>query len=944
MVEAQAQIEAGAYYCRQQSAALTRRGGDVVGTITQRDANGFVVGIRQPKATGSAAQAPDGSLAAALTNQATQATSNDARYDRTFVNDASGTTVFVSQGGFNAQGEVNSSIANPASGYQGGVTGSSLTPGHVQRQLVANGEVLARYGDAPTTEQSTKPTNNPVYVDTADFRLQAPAMKLKNQGLDPVAYTVVGGETLKDIARNVLGDASLWWRIAEANSLAVSGDGQLTAGQTLTVPKLSLNANSVDTFQPYDPSQAMGSMDPVLPVPEGNKGGCGGIGAIIMVVVAVVVSIYTAGLLSGAAVNVMQAGISVLSGGTLGAGAAGIAGMSQLGVVGAAMTAGAVGSVASQAVGNLIGAQDGFSWKGVALSALGSGVGSALGLSGALPQLGSQFADAALRQAVSGTISQGIGTVTGLQSHFDWKSVAAGAVGAGVGASVGQVLQSGNVFGGFESDFATGLARGTVSGFAGGLTTAVLKGGRVSVQQVATDAFGNALANSLAGVGSSGSYRGQGSASSPYVDPDTGEHIVFGKPFEPNFPQMQQFVGAFGDGSTPPVDRSNDVLLAAGDGFTMGRGPVSIGQRGRTVYIAEQGADPSIDALLAKAQADMKDLERLRDEEITAALNRNSVIRETVTPIFEPFTIEVPTTVRAIAGGVGDVVTGTISGLADLTVGPVADLAQTGLKALHGAVTGDYQPLTPLSSYADSVVNGGMGTWEGIKATGMNVFNVSPLGMVYHAGTGAYGVTTAAINGDVRGVTRESLGFGLNFAGAAVVPVGMMRTPVTPGFLVQAETSALQRMAANNRAPAPWADLRRAYQQARRQVDFAHIEADVAFKANGKVDAKGGHFSTSPQLQRIPGTEAVSPNGVIYGQINLLGPDGNFYLKTNNKGFSTMTPDTWSLARSKGEMSQAFLNRSIDPSGKWSGTSSGVDFRFNPPNNKVPMWRGFPLP
>ncbi|NNC09719.1 hypothetical protein HJC10_43845, partial [Corallococcus exiguus] len=146
MVEAQAQIEAGAYYCRQQSAALTRRGGDVVGTITQRDANGFVVGIRQPKVTGSAAQAPDGSLAAALTNQVTQPTSNDARYDRTFVNDASGTTVFVSQGGFNAQGEVNSSIANPASGYQGGVTGSSLTPGHVQRQLVANGEVLARYG------------------------------------------------------------------------------------------------------------------------------------------------------------------------------------------------------------------------------------------------------------------------------------------------------------------------------------------------------------------------------------------------------------------------------------------------------------------------------------------------------------------------------------------------------------------------------------------------------------------------------------------------------------------------------------------------------------------------------------------------------------------------------------------------------------------------------
>lgn len=72
--------------------------------------------------------------------------------------------------------------------------------------------------------------------------------------MDPIAYTVVGGETLEDIARNVLGDASLWWRIAEANSLAVSGDGALTAGQTLTVPKLSLNANSVETCQPYGPS------------------------------------------------------------------------------------------------------------------------------------------------------------------------------------------------------------------------------------------------------------------------------------------------------------------------------------------------------------------------------------------------------------------------------------------------------------------------------------------------------------------------------------------------------------------------------------------------------------------------------------------------------------------------------------------------------------------
>ena len=486
----------------------------------------------------------------------TQPTSNDARYDRTFVNDASGTTVFVSQGGFNAQGEVNSSIANPASGYQGGVTGSALTPGHVQRQLVANGEVLARYGDAPTSEENPTQTNNPVYVDTADFRLQAAQIRPRHKSMDPIAYTVVGGETLKDIARNVLGDASLWWRIAEANSLAVSGDGALTAGQTLTVPKLSLNANSVETFQPYDPSQAMGSMDPVLPVPA-NGGGCGGIGAIIMVVIAVVVTIYTAGAMSTA--------VGATFSQTMAAGAAALAPGGSLGIAGAA-AAGAAGSIASQAVGIAIGAQKDFSWKGVALAAIGSGVTAGLGNASWLPDMGT-FANAAMRQAVSGTITQGIGTVMGLQQSFDWKGVVAGAIGAGVGASVGQALQSGNVFGNLGSDFATGLARGTVSGFAAGMATAVLKGGRVSVQQVATDAFGNALGSSLADA--------MVSRPSPYdLLPQGARGLGVLPPMDWGTPNGAGYYGQFLDVFRNPseADRSQDVQLAAGPGYTGGTG------------------------------------------------------------------------------------------------------------------------------------------------------------------------------------------------------------------------------------------------------------------------------------------------------------------------------------------------------------------------------------
>jgi hypothetical protein len=124
----------------------------------------------------------------------------------------------------------------------------------VQRQLVANGEVLARYGDAPDSENPPQNGAVPKYVNTAEFHLNAPALKLRDTSFSAMSYTVVGGETLKTIARNGLGDSSLWWRIAGANGLAVSGDGELTAGQTLSIPKLALNANSTGNFQLNDPS------------------------------------------------------------------------------------------------------------------------------------------------------------------------------------------------------------------------------------------------------------------------------------------------------------------------------------------------------------------------------------------------------------------------------------------------------------------------------------------------------------------------------------------------------------------------------------------------------------------------------------------------------------------------------------------------------------------
>ena len=357
------------------------------------------------------------------------------------------------------------------------------------------------------------------------------------------------------------------------------------------------------------------------------------------------------------------------------------------------------------------------------------------------------------------------------------------------------------------------LAQGLIMGLAAGTTTAVMRGGRISATQIAVDAFGTAIGNALGSSIAAQSMSG-GSGQTAYQDGDIGRsELRWNSAPPPSFPDLTALGSADGfKGYVPPsVDRSQDVLLAAGDGFTMGRGPVSVGQSGRTVYISDQG-QPSIDAMLSKAQAD---LQRLRDEALTAELNRNSVIRETVTPIFEPITVEVPPVVSAVVGGVGDVLTGGIAGLADMTVAPIADVAQAGLKALHGSVTGDYQPMTPMSSYADSVVNGGAGVWEGIKATGVNVFNVSPLGMVYHAGTGGYGLTTAAMNGDVRAATREGLGLGLNFAGAAAVrPLGSSPpAPVGPSSRIgelQAKwgglSAAERRALLESKSEATWSD------------------------------------------------------------------------------------------------------------------------------------------
>jgi len=449
--------------------------GSSASTDSWFDANGFLVATDRSEST------PDKPLGNAL------------------VNDAQGRVLYNNQGAarpFDTNTAGFGRIENQAGGFIGGFIGNDSNRGHVQRQLIVNGEVLARYGDELVAKLNST-TFTPTSV--AEFQFGAAPLNVRQSNLDAQRYTVSDGETLRSIARSFYGDDKLWYLIAQANGL--SGSTQLSTGQTLSIPKLSASSNAADSFKPYDPSKVVGDLTPNLPMPQNDKG-CGALGQIIMIVVAIVVTIYTAGAaatsLSSAAAASSAAGASTMSigAGALLGGTGAAAGMSAGSLIAAGAIGGAVGSIASQLVGNAIGAVDGFSWKQVALGGLSAGMGAGLGQIAALA--GTTPGAVIARAAIGDAMTQGIALVTGLQDHFDWKGVAASAVGAGVGYGMNEAFgltQNGlatNNYTGFDKYALAGL-----SGFAAGTAAAAARGGRVSVQQVATDAFGNAIGSSL---------------------------------------------------------------------------------------------------------------------------------------------------------------------------------------------------------------------------------------------------------------------------------------------------------------------------------------------------------------------------------------------------------------------------------------------------------------
>jgi hypothetical protein len=186
------------------------------------------------------------------------------------------------------------------------------------------------------------------------------------------------------------------------------------------------------------------------------------------------------------------------------------------------------------------------------------------------------------------------------------------------------------------------------------------------------------------------------------------------------------------------------------------------------------------------------DSQAYRDAQATAAVSRDSAqtpIRETVwadsdspRPSYslssgdDGFGLRIPVSRTAldVAGGVGNFTKNAVYGAFDMSVAPLADVAQVGMMSLYSLATGETPGLHPVSSFGSAVVNGDAGIADGLWATGKSVFSVSPAGLVFGVGKSSYDLTTAISHGDVAGATEAGLGLGLGMAGVRATGSGLV--------------------------------------------------------------------------------------------------------------------------------------------------------------------------
>jgi len=393
---------------------------------------------------------------------------------------------------------------------------SGLTLASIQHLFYANGQSLG---------SSIESTRNVIVHTPSDGNMSVQSFSISSdfsagfgvsqvQGLQggpdsagpSQTYTWSAGDTLRGVAQTVYGDANLWWVIADANG--VSQEDPPEAGSVIRLPSLTRSTNGAGTGAVYNAGRIVGDTTPeAIAPPIPSEGDCAFFAQAIIIVIAIVVTIITSGAtaeaLASAAPEVFgaeaAAGAGVAEAGAAGAGAAG-AGAAGAGVATVAPNAaalavggavgGAVGSIVSQGAAMALGLQQSFSWKQVGIAAIGGAVGGGL-------KTVNPFGSAVLNAAAGNLLTQGLAVATGLQQHFDWRSVAASAIAAPIGQLVSENLNSNELEKLLGTRFAAAVAENFISGTATQLVRqAVYHKGHLDFAQIVGDAFGNAIGES----------------------------------------------------------------------------------------------------------------------------------------------------------------------------------------------------------------------------------------------------------------------------------------------------------------------------------------------------------------------------------------------------------------------------------------------------------------
>lgn len=396
------------------------------------------------------------------------------------------------------------SLLRKGEGKSTALVGSTTATGYVEqsfsRHISSNGHYLGE-----VSQRKFNSTSAPYYTDT--LMQQNGAGMEQGDGSSVQKYTTQAGDSLRGIALAFYGSSDYWYLIANRNGLPSEPDSVLSVGQTLDIPSRATKVNQADSFKPLQLEKLIGDTTPSLPqLPPPPSSSCNAVAMIVMVVITVVATVFTA----GAAAVAMSGGIGALGGATAGTLAAvgGAAMGGSFGVIGmaAAAVGGFVGSAVGQLAGKAMGVVDSFSLKNAFASGLTAGATAGMGgyvkgmewaqAAGDASKFG-YMGKMAMAAAASGTNWAANKLAGNNQVSFSWRSVVTSTVSAGAGSLLGFSDQS-SMLSRFNEG--GGLLNGTLDGIAGaainyGVGKGLYNQGGWDFGKVATDAFGNALAN-----------------------------------------------------------------------------------------------------------------------------------------------------------------------------------------------------------------------------------------------------------------------------------------------------------------------------------------------------------------------------------------------------------------------------------------------------------------